>query len=181
MAQHEQIFNILSKGRFIASNSLDSEIKNIYDDLEDNFDTYYDYFLKIGFILERGDGYFYFSRKEAKADSQRKLESLLKWLDYVEFLKTFQHSFSPGFIFSSADIIQQIKSDVELKEKAENLFKDKNAAETVEKVVKELEDMGFVEISDEYLKTYKVTNAFNYIDELLECININQEEENETT
>lgn len=180
MANHENIFSILAKGRFITSNSLKPEIKKLYDELEDEFDAYSDYFLKIGFVLERGNGYFYFSRKEPKADTQRKLEGLLKWIDYVDFMKAFESAFSPGFVFSCADVVQKIKSDVGLKEKAENLFLDKNATETVEKIVKEFEDMGFVELYDEFVKTYRVTEAYTYIEDIIESINIIQEDENET-
>lgn len=53
------IFEILSKGQFISSNSSDEWIRKIYSVIEDeqNFDYLYDYFRNINFTLEKGDEY----------------------------------------------------------------------------------------------------------------------------
>ena len=67
------IFEILSKGQFICSNSSDELIRKLYNtiDEEQNFEFLYEYFLNINFILERGNEYFYFSRMENKIDLER--------------------------------------------------------------------------------------------------------------
>ncbi len=51
----------------------------------------------IGFHLEAGDGYFFFTRKETKVDLQRKLEAVSKWIDYLTFLKTYNSAFGVRF------------------------------------------------------------------------------------
>ena len=71
--QTSEIFKILSKGQFISSNSFDKTISTLYNVLDDeqNFENLSEYFLNINFILESGDGYFYFSRPENKIDLEK--------------------------------------------------------------------------------------------------------------
>ncbi|MGL4410993.1 MAG: condensin complex protein MksE [Bacteroidales bacterium] len=180
MKYTEDIFNLLSKGGFISANSISVMNKRLYDAIEDNFEEYYNYYSGIGLYLEAGNGYFFFTRKESKVDLERKLESALKWIDYLSFLKTFNSIFSPGFTFRAADIVIQLGCDIELKEKASKLFSDKKKHnEVVDKLIKELKDMGFIELENELEETWKVLTSFHYIEELIDCITISEEYNNE--
>lgn len=49
-----EIFETLSKGKFISANSLDKTQQHWFDDIEDNFQEYYDFFIQIGYSLEGG-------------------------------------------------------------------------------------------------------------------------------
>ena len=158
MKYTEEIFNILSKGGFISSNSVSTQVKRLYD----------------------ADGYYYFVRKETKVDLERKLEAAQKWIDYLSFLKTYHSAIGPGFLFRAADIEIQIGCDIELKEKAVKLFADKKKFdEVVAKLLKELENMGLIEKENELDGTYKVLTAFHYIEDLIDCITISEEVQNE--
>ena len=95
MKYTEEIFNLLSRGGFISANSVSSAIRRYYDVLEENLAEYFEYYKGIGFYLEAGDGYFLFTRREQKVDLERKLESVLKWIDYLSFLKTYLQSLCP--------------------------------------------------------------------------------------
>ena len=53
------IFERLVKGGFIMADS--SETKDLYVEIEENLDSYIDYFVEIGYKIESGDGYFYTS------------------------------------------------------------------------------------------------------------------------
>lgn len=62
---------------------------------------------------------------------------------------------------------------MELKDLAGKLFSEKKSYdEIVEKLISELERMGFVEQQDEVEKTWKVLASFHYIEELIDCISI---------
>ena len=87
MKYTEEIFNILSKGGFISSNSVLPAVKRYYDAIEEELAEYYEYYKGIGFYLEGGDGYYLFTRREAKVDLERKLEAAMKWIDYLSFRK----------------------------------------------------------------------------------------------
>ena len=151
MKYTEEIFNILSKGGFISANSVSPAIKRYYDAIEEDLTDYYEYYKGIGFYLEGGDGYYMFTRQEAKVDLERKLEAVMKWIDYLSFLKTYDATFGPG-------------------------FKDKKKYnEVVEKLVFELEKAGMIELENEHDNTYKVLTAFHYMEDLVDCITISEE------
>ena len=57
MKYTEEIFNILSKGGFISSNSISTQVKRYYDAIEEDLPDYYEYYQGIGLYLEGGDGY----------------------------------------------------------------------------------------------------------------------------
>ena len=80
--------------------STNSTVRHLYEDIEENMDDYADYFKEIGLRLESGNGYFYLSRMvENKQAIESKLESFSKWLDYLDFLKCYNQSFTAGYQF----------------------------------------------------------------------------------
>ncbi len=186
--QTGEIFDILSNGQFICSNSGDSRIAKFYDVIDDKekYEALYDYFLAIGFLLEKGDEFYYFSRKnESKADMERKLEIACKWIDILDFFKTFDNAFVSGYSFTTQEIVVQIKVDAVLKSKADGLRKilkldDKIPYdEVVTKVVDNLCKEGFAEIENEILKSYKILASYKYLEELVNNINIPEEVQHE--
>ena len=186
--QTGEIFEILSSGQFICSNSADVRISKLYDIIDDNekYELLYDYFSAIGFLLEKGDEFYYFSRKnESKADLERKLETACKWIDVLDFFKTFDNAFVSGYSFTTQEIVVQIKIDAVLKSKADGLRKvlkldDKTPYdEVITKVTDSLCKDGFAEIENEILKSYKILSSFKYLEELVTNINIPEEVQNE--
>lgn len=179
------IFEILNKGQFICSNSSDEEIRKLYNiiDEEENYEFLYNYFLHINFILEKGNEYFYFSRTETKVDMERKIEQAFKWIDILDFFKTYDNSFSAGYRFSPPDILVKTKLDAELKTKLESLKKysggRENHAEIVEKVLDSLEKDKFIEMENANLNQYKVLSSFQYLEQLVMTIHITEATTNE--
>ena len=120
----QRIYERLSRGEFLSVDSTDPSIRHLYEDIEENGEDYADYFKEIGLQLESGNGYFYFSRiSEGKQSIEQKLDSFSKWLDYLDFLKCYNQSFTAGYQFRKSHLIEQISLDIELKEKAGHLFK----------------------------------------------------------
>ena len=186
--QTGEIFEILSSGQFICSNSADVRISKLYDVIDDNekYELLYDYFSAIGFLLEKGDEFYYFSRKnESKGDLERKLETACKWIDVLDFFKTFDNAFVSGYSFTTQEIVVQIKVDAVLKSKADGLRKvfklDEKMPynEVITKVTDSLCKDGFAEIENEILKSYKILSSFKYLEELVTNINIPEEVQNE--
>lgn len=186
--QTGEIFDILSSGQFICSNSTDIRISKLYDIIDDTekYEALYDYFSAIGFILEKGDEFYYFSRKnESKADLERKLEAACKWIDMLDFFKTFNNAFGSGYGFTTQEIVVQIKVDAVLKSKADGLRKvlkleDKTPyQEVVTKAVESLCKEGLAEIENEILRSYKILSSFKYLEELVMSINIPEDVQDE--
>ncbi len=174
----KEIFDILSKGGFIPQNSISSQRAHFYDVIEDNFGDYRDYYQGIGFLLEGGNGYYYFSRTESKVDLTNKLQRFAEWIDRLDFLKTFNQTFGSGFTFRKSNILEKFSSDIELKEKARGLYSElKTNDEKVDKLIADLERQGFAELENELDGTYKVTAAFHYIEELIDCLTVIETEQ----
>lgn len=174
-----EIFDTLSKGKFICSNSVDDSNRRLYNVVDENFDDLYTYFMAIGFVLERGDEYFYFSRNEARAQLESKIEQAYRWIDVVDFFMAFNNSFAPGFRFTASDVAQQVKVDASLKDKLELMKRltgegryDERISNFIEK---QLCNPGFAELENELTNEYKVLASFNYIKQLIVSIQIQEE------
>ena len=147
--------------------------RNYYDVIEDGFDAYRDYYEGVGFVLESGNGYFYFSRPEPKVNAVDKLARFCDWIDRLDFLKTVNSAFGSGYVLTKAKILERISCDIEQKEKVSIFYADKKThAEVIEKLVDDLEKIGFVEQENELEGSYKVTAAFHYLEEMVNCLNI---------
>ena len=154
--------------------------KHYYDIIEETFGEYESYYKGIGFLLEGGNGYYFFSREEPRVDAVEKLSRFGKWIDKVDFLKTFNSTFGPGFTFRKSNILDRLSCDMELKDKSGKLYPDKKTFEEItDKLLDELEKIGFIELENEQEGTYKVSSAYNYIETLIDCLNLAEGAENE--
>ena len=175
----QKVYERLIRGGFLAADSAKPEVKHLYQDVEENHEEYADFFKQIGFRLDSGNGYFYFSTfSESKADIERRLVAFCKWIDYLDFLKTFDMAFSVGYQFSKARIVNEIDVNADLKDKVRHLFSPQlSFSEKVDKLVGEMETMGFAEMIVEETSTYKVTSAFRYAEDLVNLLTIYNEDE----
>lgn len=178
MRYTKEIFEILSRGGFISQNSISQQRAHLYDAIEDDFQQYQEYYEGIGFLLEGGNGYYYFSRTESKVELADKIQRMIGWIDRLDFLKTFNSTFGSGFSFRKSNILEKFSSDIELKEKARHLYADLKANdEKMDKLIADMERQGFIELENDLDGTYKVTAAFHYIEELIDCLTIIETEQ----
>ena len=162
MRYTKEIFEILSRGGFISQNSISQQRAHLYDAIEDDFQQYQEYYEGIGFLLEGGNGYYYFSRTESKVELADKIQRMIGWIDRLDFLKTFNSTFGSGFSFRKSNILEKFSSDIELKEKARHLYADlKTNDEKMDKLIADMERQGFIELENDLDGTYKVTAAFH--------------------
>lgn len=174
----KETFERLSRGGFISSDSSQERDKHIFMDIEDHLTDYQQYFAQIGFMLEQGNGYFYFSRKENKVQVVDKLQRFGHWIDILDFLKAWEPAFGPGFTFSEAALTIKIEADIDLQQKAFELYEKKDKyPEIVEKIVDEMQKMGFLELADEKSGLYKVVAAYSYLEEMVNLITIDASDE----
>lgn len=182
--QTAKIFRMLSRGQFISSNSSDKNISELYKviDAENTFELLSDYYEHIDFILERGDGYFYFSRPESKTTLEGKLRKAYEWIDMLDFFKSFDNTFGVGYRFRPSEILVQLNTNADLEIKLGALGKQVNRKtqnEILDRVLKKLVDDGFIELESEINHLYKVLDAFKYLEQLIMVINIPEEVKNE--
>ena len=175
------IFDYLQKGLFISSNSTNEEIRMLYNDIDENFESLYCYFSKINYILERGYEYFYFSRIEPKATLEQKIMRAYYWIDVLDFFKTYDETFGPGYRFQPEQILVESNINVVLQNKLDSIrkhFSDKDIRkEVLENMVRQLTKESFLELENEKNNTYKVMSSWHYMEKLIESINIFDETE----
>lgn len=180
MKYTSEVFQRLSRGQFLSSNSIDANTRAIYNDVEENQQEYEDYFSQIDFQLSSGDGFYYFSRNESRVIIENKLQSLFSWIDYLDFLKTYDTAFDAGTQFSLVQMEVKLSIIPGLKEKLLQMFPDKiSNRQKLEALAGTMESMGFTELVNEADGTYQVTNAFRYIEQIILCINIDEDVKDE--
>ena len=180
--QTGEIFELLSKGQFICSDSGDGNTRKLYYVLEENQDELRSYFQAINFVLEQGEEYFYFTRDEAKAEMERKIDIAWKWIDSLDFFKAYDNSFGPGTRFSPPDVLVRLNVDAALKSKLDGLkkySKEDKYDDSIRKIIEMLRKDSFLELENEITGYYKVLASFKYLELLITSINIPDEVQNE--
>lgn len=181
--QSAEVFDLLSKGQFICSNSSKTAIRKLYNAISQDFDAYYAYFLGINLVLQEGNEYYYFSRQDSRAELERKLEIAMKWIDIVDFFKTYEPGFGSGFRFTPSNILVRLSVDADLKNKLEGLKKyaggKEKQAEIVEKILDQLEKDNFIEVEHDVLHEYKTLASFAYLEQLILSIHIPEDVQHE--
>lgn len=175
------IFEYLQKGLFISSNSVDETLRNLYDQIEDNFESLSLFFAQIGYTLEHGNEYFYFSRNEPRITLEQKIQRAYYWIDVLDLFKTYDETFGPGYRFQPEQILVEANINVVLQNKLDSLrkhFSDKDIRKDIlDNVIRQLTKDSFLELENDKTNTYKVMSAWHYLERLIESINIYDETE----
>lgn len=175
------IFEYLQKGLFISSNSVDETLRNLYDQIEDNFESLSLFFAQIGYTLEHGNEYFCFSQNEPRMTLEQKIQRAYYWIDVLDLFKTYDETFGPGYRFQPEQILVEANINVVLQNKLDSLrkhFSDKDIRKDIlDNVIRQLTKDSFLELENDKTNTYKVMSAWHYLERLIESINIYDETE----
>lgn len=180
-AHTADIFDHLQKGLFINSNSCNENIRQMYDEIDDHLEALSLYFAQIGYTLERGNEYFYFSRTEPRITLEQKIARAYYWIDILDLFKTFNETFGPGYRFQPEQILVEANINVMLQNKLDSIRKhtsDKEIRKDVlDNIIRQLVKDSFLELENEKNNVYKVMSSWHYLERLVESINIYDETE----
>ena len=175
------IFEYLQKGLFISSNSVNETVRDLYDQTDDHFESLSLFFSQIGYTLERGNEYFYFSRTEPRITLEQKILRAYYWIDVLDLFKTYDETFGPGYRFQPEQILVETNINVMLQNKLDGIrkhFSDKDVRKDIlENMIRQLTKDSFLELENEKTNTYKVMSSWHYLERLIESINIYDETE----
>lgn len=179
-----EIFDILGKGQFICSNAVDASRRYLYQYIEEHFDDLVAKFEEIGFQLESGNNYYYFSRPlESNQGIEGKIEKALRWLNILAFFTTFRKDLCRGARFSPYDILPQIDVNIALKEQLQELQKQysntKAYHEMLNDLLREMQKEGFIDLENEMEQTWKILDAWEYMEQLVMAVNIHEKDDEE--
>lgn len=176
--QTAEIFNILNKGLFISSNG---GYARLYEVLSD--ETYHaalkEYFSHIGFRLETGYNYFYFSQEEENATNvERKLEQFAHFIDILDFFSCLDNKPVPGTRYRISQVAEECYANERLKQKIFALSRKDKLMDKVSEIADHLANSGFLEKEDEEL--YKVLDSIHYLERIISMITIDDDGEDKT-
>lgn len=90
--------------------------------------------------------------------------------------KTYDETFGPGYRFQPEQILVEANINVMLQNKLDGIrkhFSDKDVRkEVLENMIRQLTRDSFLELENEKTNTYKVMSSWNYLERLIESINI---------
>lgn len=173
--QVQEIFELLSRGRFLCENATKRSERRLYELCESDYEAYFDYFDVLGFGLERADGYFYFSKKMANKSIEEKLTKIIEYIDLVELMMQFSQSFDVGFRCTVSELEMAARSNVTLKNSIEKLKSSTKAMTLHQQCAKVMERFvkgGFMDLENEYEERYKVLSSYEYLQNFLSAIEV---------
>ena len=180
-AQTAQIYDYLSKGNFLCANTNVKELRALFGVVEEHFEELRSYFSHINFVLERGNNYFYFSRKEPRATLEQKLQRFFAWIDIMDFFATYDTAFGPGFTFAPAEILVRSRIDMDLELKLDSLKKHTAGKEKrkdiLDAILARMSKEGFIECVSDMNGTWKVLASWDYLLKRIDSIHIKNENE----
>ncbi|MBE6257359.1 MAG: DUF4194 domain-containing protein [Prevotella sp.] len=179
----KEIWDRLSKGKFICANSQEYMQRQLYNSLLENEDEYRSFFAEIGYTLDHGRDYYQFCRDVSADNIDNSLNGIKKYLVLCNILKAWREDFFVGLDFRKTSFLEAIAEDPDLLMKVREFSKKENYKEIVNDILSTLRQDGFIErVSDDEAETYFVTSAFNYIEDIFNnTIIYNEGQDNETS
>ncbi len=161
-----EIFSILSKGKFISERGKNEKY---FDIIKNNFKDLKNYFLNIDFMLEDDNGYFYFSKPNAnEQEIERKIIQFEKFIDILDIFNSLDDKILIGKIFSISQIKLECENTARLREKLRKMnIEGKTNYEKIKNIIKELEKNNFVELYDIIEEKYIVLEAYEYLNKIV--------------
>ncbi|MCU0428420.1 MAG: hypothetical protein MUF42_00485 [Cytophagaceae bacterium] len=174
----QEIFQILAKGQFISSNGAHGRLYDLIRD-EETFKNLREYFSYIGFTLESGFNYFYFSQDEEVAyNVEKKLEQFAHYIDVLDFFSTLDLKPLPGTRYRTTKVAEECYANERLKQKITALSRKDKLADKVAEVADFMTAASFFEKEDE--ETYKVLDSIHYLEQIINLITIKDDHEVES-
>lgn len=181
MSKTAEVFEVLSRGGFICSNAVTPGTRDLYRYVEEREEQLSSAFAEVGYRLETGNNYYYFSRPSDDQQSrERKIAKALKWLDILAFFTTYRKDLCRGARITPHEIVAQLEINSSLKDQLAGLQRggaDKNHAEQIGVLFKQLKSEGFIELENGTTQTWKLLDAWDYMEQLVMAVNISDEEE----
>ena len=160
-----RLFFRLCKGdNLLLSRNGPGEDAKLFEQVEADEGPCQRYFDVLGFQLQRGDNYYYFTAQdEPQANLETKLDRMIKLVRLLDFLSTHVETFSEGQIFSASTLAARCNGDTKAERFLQEMGKGINNQERLESLLQSLVGRGYLSDYDTNRQEYKVLSAINYI------------------
>lgn len=176
MSRTAEVFEVLARGGFICSNAVSSTDRDLFRYVEEREESLCGTFAEVGYRLETGNNYYYFSRENEEPQSrERKIKRALRWLDVLAFFTTYRKDLCRGARITPHEIAAQLDINSALKDQLAALQRGtgkKNYAEQVDALFAELKREGFIALENETTQSWKLLDAWDYLEQMVMAVNI---------
>jgi hypothetical protein len=168
-----KIYDGILKGHFINENSNKNGYAELYRIISENEIEIRAYFKPLGYTLIKRNGYFYFSRDDAP-DHQSNLETIVDYIDIVNFLKTIDSNFTVDYPFVLSSMEHQLNNNIELQDLASKMrgINATSNREFIQKIIDKLKKSGFVEERNSLNGEFIVLKSYDYLETFFKEVDI---------
>ncbi len=164
----KQVYQILSKGKFISQASSDHQIRTYYENIQQNEGAYRSYFAEEGLILDHGRGYYQFCYDTETDNVVSAILVIKKYITIFSILIAWQDSIGPGDTFQKKDLLDAVNiGDEDFLRELTSYAKRDNYRDIINDLIVTLRNDGIIEkfIENDTEKFYG-TSAYNYLEDL---------------
>lgn len=174
----KEIWEKLSKGKFICTDSVDLHQRELYKTIYDNEDELRTFFGEIGYNLTHGREYYIFSREVSSENLDASSATVKKYVVIYDILKAFNPEFCQGTTFTKSNFLESAATYPDLKAKIQDFSRRDNYKDIVTNIIGILKTDGIIEKDNNSdIESYIVTSAYNYLEDLFKTTIIYNEEE----
>jgi hypothetical protein len=174
----KEIWEKLSKGKFICTDSVDLHQRELYKTIHDNEEELRAFFGEIGYNLIHGREYYIFSREVSSENLEASRSTVKKYIVICDMLKSFNSEFCQGLSFTKANLLEAAATYPDLKAKIQEFSRRDNYKDIVTNIIGILKTDGIIEKDNNSdIESYIVTSAYNYLEDLFNATIIYNEQE----
>jgi hypothetical protein len=166
------IFDYLRQGHFLSANHPDVTHRDIFRQCQQYYDVLLEYFKPLGYYLESGQNYYHFTKDLSRQQIEKKLKSMLGFIDHISLMLQYNGSFDIGWEGTPTDMEVAVRADPLLKQALLRLYGKDGAPirNQCKQVFDFFKSSGFMATIDDIDERYRVLDAYGYIREYTQAI-----------
>ena len=174
-----EIFEELRLGHFLTRNDPNHSRRKLYHECEESEGLLTSYFKPLGYTLQHGDGYFYFSKNLQRTQMEKKVAKILEMIDLIALFMEHDSAFNIGWKGTPSALKESAEDNIVLKDRIDKIkgIRGDTMQARCKDAFEKMRENGYMAIEDEEKETYIVLNSYAYIFTFLNAIKEEQASE----
>lgn len=167
-----EIFEELRLGHFLTASDPDKSRRKLYRVCDEHSEILAAYFKPLGYDLNRGKGYFFFSKEFQRAQFEKKVGKILEMIDLIALLMDYDSNFGVGWKGRPSALSESAEDNIVLKERIGRLkgIRGDTMQAKCKSVFEKMKDNGYMAVENEESETYLALDSYDYIRAFIESI-----------
>lgn len=174
----KQVYQILSRGKFISQASTDHQIRTYYENIQENEEAYRSYFAEEGLILDHGRGYYQFCHDTEMDNVASAILVIKRYITIFSILIAWRDSIGPGDTFQKKELFDAASTgDEDFLRELTSYAKRDSYRDIINDLIATLRADGIIEkFMENDTEKFYVTSAYNYLEDLYDNTKVYNEE-----